>query len=133
LERAVAFFETTMSNLQPFDRLTRPQRIALISILSADEPSRTASLARVTTRCIRNWRKLPVFEEALAEARRDFFSACRAHLNSSLAVAFQTVLRAADSSWNESDRLKASLFLLDRIGHSEMSALAPPESDSTSI
>ena len=122
-----------MSNLQPFDRLTRPQRIALISILSGDAPSRTASRAGVTARCIRNWRKLPVFQEALAESRRDFFSACRSHLNSSLAVAFETILHTAGSSWSETDRLKASFFLLDRVSHSDISALTPSENDSTPV
>jgi hypothetical protein len=122
-----------MSNTPPFDRLTRPQRIALLSILSGDAPSSTASQAGVTPRTIRNWRKLPVFQEALADARRDFFSACRSHLNASLAVAFETILRTAGSSWSDSDRLKASVFLLDRIGHSEISALAPPQRSSTSI
>jgi hypothetical protein len=122
-----------MSNTPPFDRLTRPQLIALISILSGDAPSSTASRPSVTPRCIRNWRKLPVFQEALADAHRDYFSACRSHLNASLAVAFETVLRTASRSWNESDRLKAAVFLLDRIGHSDISALAPPESGSTYI
>ena len=95
-----------MPNTPPFDRLKRPQRLALISILSGDAPSRTAACAGVTPRCIRNWRKLPVFQEALADARRDFFSACRSHLNASLAVAFGTVLRTASGSWSDSDRLK---------------------------
>lgn len=89
-----------MSNTPPFDRLTRPQRIALISILSGDAPSSTASRAGVTPRTIRNWRKLPVFQEALADARRDFFSACRSHLNASLAVAFQSVLQTVGGSWS---------------------------------
>ena len=117
-----------MSNTRPFDRLTRPQRDAPISILAGDAPSRTAAVAGVI---VRNWRKLSVFQEALTEARRDFFSACRSHLNSSLAVAFQTALRTAAGSWSDSDRLKASLFLLDRIGHSEISALASPGNKST--
>ena len=100
MERAFPFSETAMSNTPPFDRLTRPQRIALISILSGDAPSSTASRAGVTPRTIRNWRKLPVFQEALADARRDFFSACRSHLNASLAVAFQSVLQTVGGSWS---------------------------------
>jgi len=122
-----------MTNTPPFDRLTRPQRIAMISVLSGDTSRRTAYLADVTDRSVRSWRKLPVFQEALADAHRDYFSACRSHLNASLAVAFETVLRTASRSWNESDRLKAAVFLLDRIGHSDISALAPPESGSTYI
>ena len=122
-----------MSNAPPFGRLTRRQRIALISIFSGDAPSNAACRAGVTPRCVRNWRKLPVFQEALADARRDFFSACRSHVNASLGVAFETILRTAAGSWSDSDRLKAAVFLLDRIGHSEISALAPPESGSKPI
>jgi hypothetical protein len=121
-----------MPNTPPFDRLTQPQRIALISIVSGDEPERTANLAKVSARTIRNWHKLPAFQEALAEARRDFFAACRSHLNSSLAVAFQSVVGAADHAFSGSERLKAALFLLDRVGNSGMTALTPPESDATS-
>lgn len=120
-----------MSNTQPFDRLTLAQRRAVISIVSGHPPSRTARAAQVTDRCIRRWRKLPVFQEALADARRDFFSACRSHLNSSLAVAFETVLSTADYSWMDSDKLKAALFLLDRVGNSGMSALPHSENAST--
>lgn len=98
-----------MSNTPPFDRLMRPQRIALISILSGDTPSRTASLARVTARSVRNWRKLPVFQEALADARRDYFSACRSLVSASLAVAFETVLWTSGKSWSDGDRLKTVL------------------------
>ena len=120
-----------MPTTPPFDRLTRAQRTAVISIVSGDEPSRTAVLADVTARTIRNWRKNPVFQEALAEARRDFFAACRSHLNSSLAVAFRSVAGTARYSWLDSDRLKAALFLLDRVGSSGMSAAPPPQDDAT--
>ncbi len=120
-----------MPNTPPFDLLTRTQRIAVISIVSGDEPSQTAAFAKVTPRTIRNWCKRPVFQEALAEARRDFFAACRSHLNSALAVAFQRVVNTADHSWSESERLKASLFLLDRVGNSGMTAVPPPENDAT--
>lgn len=85
------------------------------------------------SRTIRNWRKLPVFQETLADARRDFFSACRSHLNAPLAVAFRSVLQTASGLWSESHRLKASVFLLDRIGHGEISALEPPENNSIPI
>lgn len=121
-----------MPNTPPFDSLKRAQRIAVISIVSGEPPSDTADRAKVTVRTIRNWHKLPAFQEALAEARRDFFAACRSHLNSSLAVAFQSVVGAADHSFNGSDRLKAALFLLDRVGNSGMTAIASLESDPTS-
>lgn len=51
-------------------------------------------------RTIRNWRKLPVYQAALADARGS-------HLNASLAVAFESVLQTASGSWSDSDRLKA--------------------------
>jgi hypothetical protein len=121
-----------MPNTPPFDRLTRAQRIAVVSIVSGEAPSDTAGRAKVTVRTIRNWHKLPAFQEALAQARRDFFAACRSHLNSSLAVAFQSVVGAADHAFSGSERLKAALFLLDRVGNSGMTALTPPESDATS-
>ena len=120
-----------MPNIPPFDRLTRNQRIAVISIVSGEAPSDTAVRAKVTARTIRNWHRLPDFREALADARRDFFAACRSHLNTSLAVAFHTLMNTAGNSFSDSERLKASLFLLDRVGHSGMTAVAPPEQDST--
>ena len=75
-----------MPNTPPFNRLTRVQGIAVISIVPDEAPRDTDGRAKVTASTIRNWHKLPVFQEALAEARRDFFAACRSHLNSSLAV-----------------------------------------------
>jgi len=111
-----------MTNTPPFDRLTRPQRIAMISVLSGDTSRRTAYLADVTDRSVRSWRKLPVFQEALADAQRDFFSACRSHFNSALAVAFRTLVEVAGGTSNEGDRLKAALSLIDRVAHTEMSA-----------
>lgn len=120
-----------MPNTLPFDRLTRAQRIAVISIVSGDTPKETAGWAKVTARTVRNWHKLPVFQEALAEARRDFFAACRSHLNSSLAVALRSVVGAARHSWLDSDRLKAALFLLDRVESGGMSAVSLPENDVT--
>ncbi len=120
-----------MPNTPPFDRLTRTQRIAVISIVSGESPSETAQRVRVTTRTIRNWHKLPDFQEALADASRDFFAACRSHLNTSLAVAFHTVMHTAGNSFSETERLKASLFLLDRVGHSAMTAVMPLENDTT--
>jgi hypothetical protein len=120
-----------MPNTPPFDRLTRAQRIAVISIVSGEAPHETADRAKVTARTVRNWRKLPVFQEALAEARRDFFAACRSHLNSSLAVAFHSVVSTADHSFSDSERLKAALYLLDHVGNSGMTAVPPPENDAT--
>jgi hypothetical protein len=116
-----------MSNIPPFDRLTQPQRVALISIMTGDSPDRTAYLARVTERTIRRWRGQPVFQAALADARRDFFSACRSHLNTSLAVAFDALVDSASSIADRSVRLKAALSILDRISHTEMSAKPLPE------
>lgn len=119
-----------MPNIPPFDRLTRKLRIAVISIVSGEAPSHTAVRAKVTARTIRNWHRLPDFQEALADARRDFFAACRSHLTS-LAVAFHTVMNTAGNSFSDSERLKASVFLLDRVSHSGMTAVAPLEQDST--
>jgi len=118
-----------MSNIVPFDQFKRAQRIALISIVSVDSLSQTAAVARVTDRTIRNWRKQPVFQEALAEASRDFFSACRSQVNASLVVAFKTLVHTAGSSWSDSERLKAALSLLDRVAHTEISAIPFSEND----
>ena len=116
-----------MSNAAPFDQLTSAQRIALISILSGDSLGRTAALANVTDRTVRRWRRRPAFQAALAEARFDFFAACRSHVNTSLAAAFQTLVDTAGYSGNRSEQLKAATFLLDRVAHTEMSAKPPPE------
>lgn len=118
-----------MANTPPFDRLTQSQRIALISILRGDSTDRTVALAQVTDRTVRRWRKQPAFQEALAEARLDYFSACRSQFNASLVVAFQTLVHTAGASWDEGNRLKAALSLLDRVSHSEMSAKPVPDSD----
>ncbi|MDA0203988.1 MAG: hypothetical protein O3A53_05525 [Acidobacteria bacterium] len=114
-----------MSNAAPFDQLTSAQRVALISILSGDSLGRTAALANVTDRTVRRWRRQPAFQAALAEARFDFFSACRTHVNASLAAAFQTLVDAAGYSGNTNEQLKAATFLLDRVAHTEMSAKPP--------
>ncbi len=116
-----------MSNIPLFDRLTQPQRVALLSIMVGDSPGRTAYLAKVTERTIRRWRGQPLFQAALADARRDFFSACRSHLNTSLAVALEALVDSATSTADRSVRLKAALALLDRIAHTEMSAKPLPE------
>jgi hypothetical protein len=116
-----------MSNTPPFDRLTRPQRIALISNLTGDSPGRTAALAEVTVRTVRRWRRQPLFQAALADARLDFFSACRSHLNASLAGAFQILVDTAGYSGNRVEQLKAATFLLDRVAHTEMSAKPLPK------
>lgn len=117
-----------MSNAAPFDRLTSAQRTALISIISGDSLGRTAALARVTDRTIRRWRRQPAFQAALAEARFDFFAACRTHVNASLAAAFQTLVDTAGYSGNSSEQLKAATFLLDRVAHTVMSAKPPQKS-----
>ena len=121
-ERAFPFCETTLSNAAPFDQLTSAQRTALISILSGDSLGRTAALANVTGRTVRRWRRQPAFQAALAAARVDFFSACRTHVNASLAAAFQTLVFTAGYSGNKGDQLKAATFLLNRVAHTEMSA-----------
>ena len=115
-------FQTTMSNTAPFDQLTSAQRTALISLLSGDSLGRTAALANVTDRTVRRWRRQPAFQAALAAARVDFFSACRTHVNASLAAAFQTLVFTAGYSGNKGDQLKAATFLLNRVAHTEMSA-----------
>ena len=111
-----------MSNTAPFDQLTSAQRTALISLLSGDSLGRTAALANVTDRTVRRWRRQPAFQAALAAARVDFFSACRTHVNASLAAAFQTLVFTAGYSGNKGDQLKAATFLLNRVAHTEMSA-----------
>lgn len=105
-----------MPNVAHFDQLTSAQRTALISIISGDSLGRTAALANVTDRTIRRWRRRPAFQAALAEARVDFFVACRSHVNSSLAAAFQTLVDTAGYSGDRSEQLKAATFLLDRVG-----------------
>ncbi|MDA0206730.1 MAG: hypothetical protein O3A53_08005 [Acidobacteria bacterium] len=114
-----------MSNTPPFDRLTQPQRIALISILSGDSTGRTAALAQITDRTVRRWRRQPIFQAALAEARLDFFSACRTHVNASIAAAFQTLVDTAGYSGNSGEQLKAATFLLNRVAPTKMSAILP--------
>lgn len=116
-----------MSNTPLFDRLTSAQRIALISIMSGDPLDKTAYLADVTDRTVRRWRGQPLFKAALADARRDFFSACRSHLNASLALVFQSLVDSAGSAADRNVRLKAALSLLDRVSHTEMSAKPLPE------
>jgi len=114
-----------MPNTSPFDRLPRAQQVALISILSGDSRGRTAALAEVTDRSIRRWQRQPEFQAALAEARRDFFSACQSHVNASLAAAFQTLVGAAAYPGKSGEQLKAVFFLLDRIAQNKMSANPP--------
>ncbi len=114
-----------MSNTPPFDRLTQPQRIALISILSGDSTGRAAALAQVTDRTIRRWRRQAAFQAAFAEARLDFFSACRTHVNASIAAAFQTLVDTAGYSGNKGEQLKAATFLLNRVAPAKMSANSP--------
>ena len=111
-----------MSNAAPFDQLTSAQRTALISILSGDSLGRTAALANVSGRTVRRWRRQPAFQAALAAARVDFFSACRTHVNASLAAAFQTLVDTAVYPGTRSEQLKAATFLLDRVAHTGMSA-----------
>ena len=114
-----------MSNPAPFDQLTSAQRTALISILSGDSLGRAAALANVTDRTVRRWRRQPAFQSALAAARVDFFSACRTHVNASLAAAFQTLVDTAVYPGTRSEQLKAATFLLDRVAHTGMSAKPP--------
>lgn len=111
-----------MSNTSPFDRLHQAQQTALISILSGDPMGRAAALAQVTERTLRRWRRQPEFQAALAEARRDFFSACQSHINASAAAAFQTLVFTAGYPGNKSDQLKAATFLLNRVAPAKMSA-----------
>ena len=109
----------------PFDRLTQGQRTALVAILGGDSPRVAAARANVTERTLRRWRREPDFQAAFAEARIDFFSACRSYVNSSLAGAFQTLVGVADYPGKPADQLKAATFLLNRIAPTRMSANSP--------
>lgn len=112
-----------MSNIPPFDRLTHPQRAALVSLVSGDSARTAALLASVTERTVRRWRNQAAFQAALAEAQVDFFSACRSHVNASLASAFQVLTSTAGyDGTNKSEQLKAATFLLGHVAGAEMSA-----------
>src|SRR5690606_13768575 len=120
----------------PFDLLTRPQREALICLACGDSVGRAAALAEVTERTVRRWRNLPVFQAALAEARVDFFSACRSHVNGSIALAFEVLSAKAGSySVHKGEQVKAATFLLGLAPNARMSARSDrrdPKSHETS-
>ncbi len=111
-----------MTESLPYDQLKTAQRTALLALLKGDS---IADRLDITTRTLRRWRRLPLFQTAYAAAQADFFSACRSEISRARAAAFGSLHQVARSCFDTATQVRAATTLLEYVSRPEMSAKPP--------
>ena len=116
-----------MTEPLPYDQLKPAQRTALLSLLKGDPFDNIADRLDITTRTLRRWRRLPLFQAAYAAAQADFFSACRSEISRARAAAFGSLHQVARSCFDTATQIRAATTLLEYVSRPEMSTKTPPK------
>ncbi len=111
----------------PYDQLKFEQRTALLALLKGDPFDSIADRLDITTRTLRRWRRLPLFQAAYAAAQADFFSACRSEVSRARAAAFGSLHQVARSCFDTATQIRAATTLLEYVSRPEMSTKTPPK------
>ncbi len=114
-----------MTEPLPYDQLKFAQRTALLALLKGDPFDGIADRLDITTRTLRRWRRLPLFQAAYAAAQADFFSACRSEISRARAAVFGSLHQVARSCFDTATQIRAATTLLEYVSRPEMSAKPP--------
>ena len=122
-----------MTEPLPYDQLKTAQRTALLALLKGDPFDNIADRLDITTRTLRRWRRLPLFQAAYAAAQADFFSACRSEITRARAAAFGSLHQIARSSFDTATQVRAATTLLEYVSRPEMSTKPPSKQSQPSV
>jgi hypothetical protein len=95
------------------ERLSRKQEQAIAALLEKPTVAEAATTIGINEKTLRGWLKDPVFAAAYRQTRREVLETSVGRLQAATATAVDTLVTAAKSGTNESDRVRATIALLD--------------------
>src|SRR5262245_12654995 len=95
------------------EKLSRLQEAAIAALLTESTHAEAAAEAGIAEATLRRWLRLPAFQAAYRQARRELVKAAVARIQAATGTAVDTLVTVAESGKKDSDRVRAAIALLD--------------------
>jgi hypothetical protein len=107
------------------EKLSRHQEATIAALLTESTHADAAAEAGIGEATLRRWLRLPAFQAAYRQARRELVKAAVGRIQAATGTAVDTLLAVAESGKKDSDRVRAAIALLDRAFFGLTDAEAP--------